>query len=91
MYFYLYKLNSVSQIFKILFQIGGINVFVFRDVLSFSDEKTTAVNSENLVEKLSKINMAKYQRKIPSMAEVGALQNCSSCKTTLLTLIGMCL
>ena len=47
--------KSVSQIFKILFQTGDINVFVLRDVFfsrylqlksSFSDEKTSAVKSE---------------------------------------------
>ena len=45
----------MSQIFKILFQTGDINVFVLRDVFfgrylqlksSFSDEKTSAVKSE---------------------------------------------
>ena len=45
----------VSQISKILFQTGDINIFVSRDVIfsryvqlrsSFSDEKTSAVKSE---------------------------------------------
>ena len=45
----------VPQIFKILFQIGEINIFVLRGVFcsgyvqlksSFSDEKTTEVISE---------------------------------------------
>ena len=64
--------KSLSQIFKILFQTGNINIFVLRGVFfsryvqlksSFSDEKTSAVKSEtrfSLVEKLSKINEAKY-------------------------------
>ena len=64
--------KSLSQIFKILFQTGDINIFVLRGVFfsryvqlksSFSDEKTSAVKSEtrfSLVEKLSKINEAKY-------------------------------
>ena len=64
--------KSFSQIFKILFQTEDINTFVLRGVFfsryvqlksSFSDEKTSAVKSEtrfSLVEKLSKINEAKY-------------------------------
>ena len=64
--------KSLSQIFKILFQTEDINTFVLRGVFfsryvqlksSFSDEKTSAVKSEtrfSLVEKLSKINEAKY-------------------------------
>ena len=60
----------MSQIFKILYQTGDINSFVLRGVFfsqyvqlksSFSDEKTPAVKSEHtLVEKLSKINVAKH-------------------------------
>ena len=47
--------KNVSQIFKILFQTGDINIFVLRGVFfsryvqlksSFSDEKTSAVKSE---------------------------------------------
>ena len=47
--------KSVSQIFKILFQTGGINIFVLHGVFfsryvqlksSFSDKKTSAVKSE---------------------------------------------
>ena len=47
--------KSVSQIFKILFQTGDINIFVLRGVFfsryvqlksSFSGEKTLAVKSE---------------------------------------------
>ena len=47
--------KSVPQIFKILFQIGDINIFVLRGVFfsryvqlksSFSEEKTLAVKSE---------------------------------------------
>ena len=64
--------KSFSQIFKILFQTEDINTFVLRGVFfsryvqlksSFSDEKTSAVKSDtrfSLVEKLSKINEAKY-------------------------------
>ena len=64
--------KSLSQIFKILFQTEDINTFVLRGVFfsryvqlksSFSDEKTSAVKSEtrfSLVEKLLKINEAKY-------------------------------
>ena len=62
--------KSMSQIFKTLFQTGAINVFVLRGVLfdtyaqlksSFSGKKTSVVKSETyLVEKLSKINAAKY-------------------------------
>ena len=40
-----------------------------------------------LAEKLLEINVAKYQRKIPSLTEVGALQICSYCKATLITLM----
>ena len=45
----------MSQILEILFQIGDINIFVFRGVFfsryvqlksSFSDEKTSALKSE---------------------------------------------
>ena len=60
----------MSQIFKTLFQTGAINVFVLRGVLfdtyaqlksSFSGKETSVVKSETyLVEKLSKINAAKY-------------------------------
>ena len=56
LYFYIYELKFVSQIFNILFQIGDINIFVLRGVFfsryvqlksSFSDEKkTSAVKSE---------------------------------------------
>ena len=47
--------KSVSQIFKILYQTGHINIFVLRGVFfsgyvqlnrSFSDEKPSAVKSE---------------------------------------------
>ena len=47
--------KSLSQIFKILFQTGDINIFVLRGVFfsryiqlksSFSDGKTSAVKSE---------------------------------------------
>ena len=47
--------KSVSQIFKILFQTGDVNIFVIRNVFfsgyvqlkgSVSDEKKTAVKSE---------------------------------------------
>ena len=47
--------KSVSQILKILFQTGDINIFVLRSVFfsryvqlkrSFSDEKRSAVKSE---------------------------------------------
>ena len=52
--------KSVSQIFKILFQTGDINIFVLRGVFfsryvqlksSFSDEKTSAVKSETYFSK----------------------------------------
>ena len=52
--FYIYEI-SVSEIFKILFQTGDINIFVLRGVFfsgyvqlnrSFSDEKPSAVKSE---------------------------------------------
>ena len=48
LYFYIYELKNVSQIFKILFQTGDINIFVLRGVFvsryvqiksSFSGEK----------------------------------------------------
>ena len=51
LYFYLYELK-VSQVFKILFQTGDINIFVLRDVFfsryvqlesSISDEKNISV------------------------------------------------
>ena len=79
--------KSVSQIFKILFQTGDINIFVLRGAFfsryvqlksSFSDEKHIAWNLRHTsVEKLSKTNMAEYERKILSLAEVGALQRYS--------------
>ena len=60
----------MSHIFKILFQTGDINIFVLRGVVfsryvllkrSFSDEKKQRWNlRQTLVEKLSKINVAKY-------------------------------
>ena len=64
----------MSPIFNILFQTGDINTFVFRRVFfsrylqlksSFSDEKIWEENQAGnlrhaLVEKLSKINVAKY-------------------------------
>ena len=74
--------KGVSQIFKILYQTGDISNFVLSHVFlsryvqlksSFSDEEN--ISSEiwdTLVEELSKVNMAKYYRKIPSLAEVGA-------------------
>ena len=49
LYFYIYELKSVSQIFKILFQTGDIKTFVLLGVFfsryvqlkrSFSDEKS---------------------------------------------------
>ena len=51
LYFYVYELKSVSQIFKILFQTGDINIFVLHGVFfsryvqlksSFSDEKSSS-------------------------------------------------
>ena len=51
LYFYVYELKSVSQIFKILFQTGDINIFVLHGVffsryvqlkISFSDEKSSS-------------------------------------------------
>ena len=76
--------KSGSQIFKTLFQTGDIN-FVLRGVFfrryfqiksSFSDEKKQRLNlRQTLVERLSKINVTKYSRKIPSLVEVGALQS----------------
>ena len=45
----------------------------------------------NLLEKLSRIYVAEYQRKIPSLAGARALPSCSQCNTTLITLMGMCL
>ena len=70
MYFYLYELKNVSQIFKFLFQIGDINVFVLHGVYfskyvqlksSFSDKKHQWWNLRyTLAEKLSKINTGKY-------------------------------
>ena len=78
--------KSVLQIFKILFQTGDINIFALRGVffrryvqlkIFFSDEKTSAVKFKHtLVEKLLEIHVAKYERKIPSLAEVGALKSC---------------
>ena len=63
--------KSVSQIFKILFQAGDINVFVLCGVLFstyvqlksyFSDVKKLSgeILDKTLVEKISKINVAKY-------------------------------
>ena len=92
----------MSQIFKILFQTGDINIFVLRDVIfsryvrlksSFSEEKKHQPWNlrHTLVEKLSKNNAAQYLGEIPSMPEVGALQSYSQYKTTLKTAMGMCL
>ena len=59
----------VSQIFKILFQTGDINIFVLRGFFvgryvqlksSFSVERNSGEIRDTLVEKLSKINVAKY-------------------------------
>ena len=60
----------MSQIFKIFFQTGDINDFVLRGVFfsryvklksSFCDEQKQRWNlRHNFVEKLSKINVAKY-------------------------------
>ena len=89
--------KSVSQIFKILFQPENIDIFVlpcvsfsrYVQLKSFySDEKISAVKSgthfstEAIVEKVEKIL---------SSANNGALKSCSYCKTTLITLMGMCL
>ena len=63
--------QNVSQIFKILFQTGDINIFVLRGVCfswyvqlksSFPDEKKHQRQNlrHTLVEKLLKINVAKY-------------------------------
>ena len=70
MCYYMYELKNVSQIFKILFQPGDINIFVLRGVsflvVLFNSKapfltKKTAVKSEtHFSEKLSKINVAKY-------------------------------
>ena len=60
--------KRVSQIFKILFQTGDINIFVLYGVCfsryvqlksSFSDEKAQH-QRHTLVEKLSKTDAAKY-------------------------------
>ena len=87
MYFYIDVLKKVSQIFKILFQTGDINIFYLRGVFFsryvqlksyFSDKKRSSLNLRyTLVQKLSKINVAKYLWKIPSLAEVGAQQSYS--------------
>ena len=69
--------KSVSQIFKILFQTGDINVFVLRGVFfsryvqlksSFCDKKNIRNLRHTSVAELSKIL---------SLAEVGALQSYS--------------
>ena len=49
--------KSVSQIFKILFQTGDINVFVLRGVFV---SRYVQLKILLLVEKLSTINVAKY-------------------------------
>ena len=65
------NLKSMSQIFKSLFQTGDIIIiFVLRGVFfsryvqlksyPFLTKKTSAVKSETQVEKLTKINVAKY-------------------------------
>ena len=70
----------MSQIFKILFQTGDINIFVLRGVFFSSYVQLKSSLSviklrHTLVEKLSEINLANS-----SLAEVGALQSCSKCK-----------
>ena len=62
--------SKVSQIFKILFQTGDINIFVVLGAFfsryahlksSFSDKKTSAVKSDTLFSREAiKINLAKY-------------------------------
>ena len=63
--------KSVSQIFKILFQTGDINIFVLRGVFfsryvqrksNFSNEKIHQRGNlrHTFVARLSKINMAEY-------------------------------
>ena len=80
--------KSVSQSFKILFQTGDVNSFVLLGVfLSRYVQLKNSVPAEinhwrwnlrhTFVEKLSNFNVAKYQKQIPSLTEVGALQSCS--------------
>ena len=80
--------KSVSQILKILFQTGDIEIFVLCGVFfsryvllksSFSGKKKHQQWNlgHNLVKKLLKINEAKYERKISLLAEVGALESYS--------------
>ena len=62
--------KSMSQILKILFQTGDINIFVLRGVFfsryvqlksSFSDKKASAVKSETHFSRQAiEINVAKY-------------------------------
>ena len=87
--------KSVSQIFKIFFQTGNINIFVLRGVFSgryvqlkssFSDEKN--INSKiwhTVLQRSYRKLMQK--RKTPSLTEVGALQSCPYFKTTLIALM----
>ena len=58
LYFYLYEVKSMFQIFKILFQTGDINIFVLCGV--FFCRHVPLKSETYLVEKLSKINVAKY-------------------------------
>ena len=65
------KLSIHSQV--------GSSIYDFRsEKKKLIDWKVLGVKDSNahpLVQKLWKINVAKYQRKIPSLAEVGALQS----------------
>ena len=70
----------MAQISKNLFQNGDINISVLCGALfsryvqlksSFSDEKTSAVKSKkHFSREAIKINVAKYSRKISSLAEL---------------------
>ena len=71
--------KKVSQIFKILFQTEDISSFVLLGVFySICVQLKSLFSAEkNILKVLKKFNVAGNQSKIPSLAEVGALQSCS--------------
>ena len=75
---YIYELKNVSQIFKILFQTGDINIFVFRGVFfSRYVQLKCSFSEAHFSRKAIEINVAKYSKKTPSLVQIGPLQSYS--------------
>ena len=92
--------NSVSQIFKILFQTGDINIFVLRGVFfskyaqlkyPFLTKNTSAVKSETPFTRETVEN--KRGKVLKENSIIGRSWSSPKlwCKTTLKTLMWMCL